>query len=471
MEGTIGLEIHVHLLTDSKLFCSCSTHIDDREPNTSVCPICLGFPGAKPKVNKKAIDHGILVAHALNCYIVPQIRFSRKNYFYPDMPKNFQTTQYEVPLAEDGYVLLDDKKIRIRRIHIEEDPAKLIHVGGNITNARHTLIDYNRSGMPLVEIVTEPDIESTKEARQFLEKLSIILDHLRVYDSTTEGALRVDANVSVDGGERVEVKNITGFRNVEKALNYEIVRQKSMANMKIAVKRETRHFDAETGTTSSLRTKETEDDYGYIIEPDLVAINITPEWVEGLLAKMPELPDHRIKRYVYEYHISNFQSKVIVHTGLDMSLFYEESCKLYKDPKIVANWMVTFLLKSLNYEGLSLRQSNVKPETFIELLELMDEGAITERLVKELIKDYTKTGVSPRKLVDEQGLAVLGEDELRPVVVDVVNMNPKAVFDYHRGKKKSAQYLLGQVLRRVHARGSVDVVRKLVEEVLESMPR
>ena len=467
MKATIGLEIHVQLDTLSKLFCSCSTDIDDAEPNSVVCPICLGYPGSKPMVNRRALEHGVVIAQALNSKVMHVIRFSRKNYFYPDMSKNFQITQYEVPLAEGGYLLVGGHRIGITRVHLEEDPAKLVHVGGGITSARETLIDYNRAGVPLVEIVTDPDIGSTEEARDFLKKLSLILEHLGAYDPHKEGSLRVDANVSVEGGNRVEVKNITGFRNVEKALNYEVVRQTSAVNMGMLVVRETRHFDAETGVTSTLRLKEQEEDYGYIAEPDLTQIHIASDWVAALKASMPELPDQRIQRLVGEYGITRFQSDIIVNTGLRMSEFYEESCKLYPDSKNVANWLVTYLLKSLNFEGMSLEESNVRPETFTELLVLIDEETISERLAKELIKDYVKTGKSPRTIVEEKNLALLPVDELRVVVSEVVAENSKAVEDYRSGKAKAAEYLIGQVLRRVRARASAGIVRELVLEALK----
>jgi len=467
VKATIGLEIHVQLNTESKLFCSCSTDIDDLEPNTAVCPICLGYPGSKPKLNKKAVEHGIAIGIALESSIKPVIRFSRKNYFYPDMAKNYQITQYEVPLAEGGYLMVDDHRVGITRIHIEEDPAKLVHVGGGITNARETLIDYNRAGVPLVEIVTDPDIESTEEARDFLKKLSLILEHLGVYDPSGEGSLRVDANVSIDGGNRVEVKNITGFRNVEKALNYEVVRQRSSINMGLPIVRETRHYDAETGVTSTLRLKEQEEDYGYIAEPDLTQIRLSKDLVGELKASMPELPDQRIKRLVDQHCITRFQSDIIVNTGLRMSMFYEKCCDLYPDSKTVANWLVTYLLKSLNYEGMSLEESKVSPETFTELLTMMDDGTISERLAKELIKDYVKTGKSPRKLVEEKNLAMLSVDQLRVVVGEVVSENPKAVDDFRSGKTKAAEYLIGQVLRKVRARAAANTVRELVLEALK----
>ena len=466
MKAKIGLEIHVQLNTRSKLFCSCSTDIDEAAPNTVICPICLGYPGSKPVLNRKALEYGVTIAKALESRIHPFIRFSRKNYFYPDMSKNFQITQYEIPLAQEGHLQLGDNQIGITRIHLEEDPAKLMHVGGSITNARETLIDYNRAGVPLVEIVTEPDIGSTEEARDFLKKLSLILEHLGVYDPSGEGSLRIDANVRVEGDNRVEVKNITGFRNVEKALNYEVVRQQSAVNMGLPVVRETRHFDAETGVTSSLRLKEEEDDYGYIAEPDLPQIHIPLDLVQRLTASMPELPDQRINRLVDQYGITKFQSEIIVNEGITMSDFYEASCRVYHDPSIVANWLVTYILKSLNYEGLSLDDSDLTPGTFVELLELIDEGTISERLAKELVKEYVKTGKSPRLLVEEKSLALLPLDELRVVVVDVVDEFPKAVSDYRSGKAKAAEYLIGQVLRKVRARASANVVRELVLEAL-----
>jgi aspartyl-tRNA(Asn)/glutamyl-tRNA(Gln) amidotransferase subunit B len=412
------------------------------------------------------VEYGVKICKALNCDVLPLIQFSRKNYFYPDMSKNFQITQYEVPLGENGYLLLDERKIRIRRVHLEEDPAKLVHVGGDITNARYTLIDYNRSGMPLVEIVTEPDITSAKEARNFLGKLSLILEHLSVYDPTGEGSIRVDANISLEGGQRVEVKNVTGFRHVEDALNYEIIRQQSMSNMGLKVERETRHYDPETNTTSTLRRKELEEDYGYIIEPDLVPIEISPDWMKRLEDEMPELPDARIERFIEEYGIPRFQSGILVNTGLDLSNFYEDCLKIYDKPGSMANWIVTSLLKSLNYEGMSLRDSKVKPESFIELLELMDEGTISERLAKELVKDYVSTGESPRNMVSERNLALMESDELQQAVEAAIKENSKAVEDYYSGKEKAIDYLIGQVLRKVRARAEVQTVRKLVLDTL-----
>ncbi len=468
MKAVIGLEIHLQLETESKLFCGCSTDSEGAEPNGNTCPICLGFPGAKPKVNRRAVEHAVKIARALDCAVQPRFYFSRKSYFYPDMPKNFQITQYEMPLALGGHLLLDDRRIGITRVHMEEDPARLVHVGGNISSSLYTLIDHNRSGIPLVEIVTDPDLTSSREARLFLQKLSLILEHLGVYDPGREGGLRVDANVSLEGGQRVEVKNITGFRAVEDALNYEIIRQESMADMGISVERETRHYDAETNTTSTLRRKEQEEDYGYITEPDLVRIDVDEAWITRLESEMPELPDARIQRYVEENGVPRFQAGIIVSTGLDLSRFFEESIGLFPRPGMVANWIVTFLLKSLNFEGLSLQESKVRPETFVELLELIDEGTITERLARELIKEYVSTGESPRTLVERKGLASAGRDELGEAIEQVLSDNRKAVADYRAGRARALDYLLGQVLRRIRARGDPVEVKRLIREALDS---
>jgi len=281
MKAVMGLEIHIHLLTKSKLFCSDSTDYEGKKPNENTCPVCLGFPGSKPKVNKRAIEFGIMTSKALNCKVNQEMFFSRKSYFYPDMPKNFQISQYEIPLAENGYLEISDKKIRIKRIHLEEDPGKLIHVGGDITTAKYVLIDYNRSGIPLLEIVTEPDFNSTKEIREFLSKLSSILEHID-----------------------------------------EIIRQKHLKSVEMVVKRETRHFDAETKTTSTLRKKEFEEDYGYIFDPDLTKIEISREWITDVEKGMPELPDARIRKFIEKLY-KNLQktkrdSKVDCHRFAQM---------------------------------------------------------------------------------------------------------------------------------------------------------
>jgi aspartyl-tRNA(Asn)/glutamyl-tRNA(Gln) amidotransferase subunit B len=462
----IGLEIHTALATKSKLFCNCSTDITKAEPNTVCCPICCGFPGSKPMVNKKAIEFGIMVAKALNCRINQEFFFSRKSYFYPDMPKNYQISQFEIPLANDGYLEVMDKKIRIRRIQFEEDPGKLIHVGGDITSAQYVLVDYNRSGIPLLEIVTEPDFTSTKEVREFLRKLSSILEHLEVYDPYREGGLRVDANISIEGGERVELKNVTGFANVEKALNYEIVRQSNLLRMGRKVERETRHFDADTGMTATLRRKEFEEDYGFILDPDLTMIELDTEWVKELEKKMPELPDQRIGRFVKEYRIPERDAKVIVYVDKALADFFEACCKLYRKPKEVARWVVTDLLKCLNWNDITIRESKVRPETFVELLKLIEKEEITERLAKEIIKEYVPTGKSPKEIIKEKKLGKIAGKDLEKIVEDVLKENEKAVEEYRSGREKALQFLIGQVLRKTEARADPILVGKLIKKMI-----
>jgi len=467
IKAVMGLELHVQLATDSKLFCSCSTNYEDKEPNEVTCPICLGFPGSKPKVNKRAIDFAILVAKALECKINSPMFFSRKSYLYPDMPKNFQISQYEIPLAKEGVVEIANKTIRIRRVHMEEDPGKLIHVGGGITSAKYVLVDYNRSGVPLLEIVTEPDFESTKEVRRFLTKMSSILEYLGVFDPAGEGSLRVDANISLKGGERVEVKNITGFKNVEKALNFEIIRQRNSKNMSVDVTRETRHFDAQTNTTASLRKKEFEEDYGYIFEPDLTKIEIGKSWVKEMTDNMPELPDQRRARLIEQYKIPENQADIIVYVGKDMADFFEESCGLHDKAKDVAKWAAGDLLKCLNWQSVRVGKSKVKAKTFVELLQMIDSGEITQRLAKEIIKEYAETGESPKKIVEKKGLTLVGEDELKEAVEEALKKNEKAVEDYKAGEDKAMQFLIGEVLKKVQARADPNKIKALIEKLVE----
>jgi len=466
----IGLEVHIQLNTKSKMFCSCSTDYRDAEPNSKTCPICLGFPGSKPRVNRKALDHGISIAHTLNCEILPEMFFSRKSYLYPDLSKNFQTTQFEVPLGVKGKLIVNtndqEKIINITRIHLEEDPAKLIHVGGDITTANYVHIDYNRSGMPLCEIVTEPDFKGPKEVRGFLTKISAILEYLGVYDSSLEGSMRVDVNISIEGGERVEVKNMSGFAKIEKALNFEVIRQKSILRNGGKVQRETRTFDEGQGITKTLRTKEMEEDYGYIFEPDLTKIEINDEWKNEIKKNLPELPDHIVERFQKKYGLSDYQGKVIVYTGKAFSMFFEECCKIFNKPVMIAKWMITHLLKCLNYQSISIKQSKLSVKNFVKFLKMMDQGKITERLGKEIIKEITLTGEDPEEYLNKKGLKIMNEKELDKVVKKVLNKNKKVMENYKNGQEKSIEYLIGQVLREIKAAGDPKEIRKLIQALV-----
>ncbi len=460
----MGLEVHVHLLTKSKLFCSTSADYENKGPNENTCPICLGYPGSKPVLNRKVVESALMVAKALNCKPSPEMFFSRKSYFYPDMPKNYQVTQYEIPLAVNGSLQISDKKIRIRRIQIEEDPGKLVHVGGSITNAQYVLIDYNRAGIPLIEIVTEPDFENLEEVRTFLSKLQSILEHLEVYDPNKEASLRIDANISVEGGERVEIKNITGFASVEKALSYEIVRQQNLVRMGMKVERETRHFDEVTKTTSTLRKKENEEDYGYIYEPDLPQFSISGKMVASIEEQMPELPDARVGRFIKEYKLPENQSQIIVYTDKALADFFEECVKLFNKPDFVSRWIVTDLLKVLNWNNLTIRKSKITPKIFAEFLKSMDKGDITERLGKELIKELVPSGKSVQELVESKGLSK--KIDLETVIKEVIKENKKAVDDYKAGNEKSIQFLIGQVLRKTKSAGDPNKIKELIKKII-----
>ncbi len=466
MPVMIGLEVHVQLNTKSKLFCSDSSDLRNKAPNENTCPICLGFPGSKPVLNKRALELGMLIGLALNCRISDEFFFSRKTYFYPDLAKNFQISQYERPLATGGEVSMNGAKIRIRRVHLEEDPAKLVHVGGDITNAKYVLIDYNRSGIPLAEIVTEPDFESPKQARLFLDKTLSILEHLDAFDSAKEATIRVDANISFDGGERVEVKNITGFENVEKALNFEIVRQKGMVRMQVKVAREARHFDADRGMTVGLRKKEFEEDYGYIFDPDLPSIQVGSAWLSEIKAAMPELPDQRVARFVPQYGIPENIASVIVYTDKYLADFFEQCIKLYNKPVEVANWVANYLLKSLNWRSERIRDSKVRPATFTELLKLIESKEITERYAKELIKPYVDTGTDPRTLAKKDKL-LISETALKETVEKVLKENGDAAADFRAGRKEALQFLIGKVLSQTKKQADPNLIRKALLEHLK----
>ncbi|MDY6931654.1 MAG: Asp-tRNA(Asn)/Glu-tRNA(Gln) amidotransferase subunit GatB, partial [Halobacteriota archaeon] len=321
----IGLEVHVQLnKLNSKMFCPCSTAYHNSEPNTHICPICMGLPGSLPAINKKAVEYGIKVAIALDSKVQDRTFFYRKNYYYPDLPRGFQISQYDYPLALGGVARIEsdegERVIRITRVHMEEDPGRLSYKG-TIDRAKYSMVDYNRSGMPLLEVVTEPDLRSPKEARTFLTKLRNILEYLDVFDGDLEGALRVDANISLAGGARAEIKNISSYKGAEKALLFEITRQKNLLKKNIEVKQETRHFDEARGITVSIRTKEESDDYRYFPEPDLIPMEVS-DWVETVLNTLPELPDAKRKRFVADYGISDYHAKVLT-SELDLANFYE----------------------------------------------------------------------------------------------------------------------------------------------------
>lgn len=467
-EIIIGLEIHCQLNTKSKLFCGCSTDFHDDEPNTHTCPDCLGLPGSMPKVNKCAIEYALKVAKALNCSIREESEFSRKHYFYPDLNKAFQITQHDKPLAEWGKLLIDgdngEKEIRITRIHLEEDPGRSVHMGTS-DRGKYTLIDYNRAGTPLIEIVTEPDLRSPKEARKFLNKLRATLEYLNVFDSEKEGSLRVDANISLKGSARVEVKNISSYKGVEKALTFEITRQRNLLRRGQTVARETRHFVETRGVTTSSRSKEEENDYRYFPDPDLPLLRVA-SWVDGI--ELPELPDARRERFISQYGISPEHAKTLVG-GLKLAEFYESVA--LEDPVLAATWTADYLLGELNYRDFSI--DAMPAGLFKELLTLIKTDTVTDKSAVEILRmilDAVKEGKKPehpQEIVSRLGLAKTSGDQITGMIQEVIAEQQAAVDDYYAGKMQALNFLVGQVMKKCRGRADPGHLNTLLKEILD----
>ncbi|MBI2971492.1 MAG: Asp-tRNA(Asn)/Glu-tRNA(Gln) amidotransferase subunit GatB [Candidatus Aenigmarchaeota archaeon] len=464
----IGLEVHCQLLTQTKLFCRCPNRVA-KEPNTLTCDYCTGLPGSKPRLNATAVEYALKIGLALDCSFPKETFFSRKSYFYPDMGKNFQITQYEIPIAKDGFLNVNGKKIRITRIQVEEDPARMVHAG-TITHADYVLVDYNRSGVPLCEIVTAPDFSSPKEARVFLQELSSILEYLGVYDSNTEGSMRVDANISV-AETRVEVKNISGFKDVEKALQYEIIRQQNLIKRGQSVARETRAWDAPAGVTRSLRMKEGEDEYGYIFEPDLPFI--TTESAASLKKALPEFAHQKVQRYKKEFGIAKELSEAITSEP-NLAKMFEQVVKEI-DSQFAAKWFAGNILKTLNFNNLKINDTLIKAENIVMLLRRIREGKTTERTADLILRDLVELSEKGQeasdlklveKLINIAPQRIFDPKALEPVVKEVLNENPKAIVDYKSGKKEALNFLVGAVMKKTEGRGDSETIRKLLTKYL-----
>ncbi|MBE8540254.1 Asp-tRNA(Asn)/Glu-tRNA(Gln) amidotransferase subunit GatB [Geoglobus acetivorans] len=468
----IGLEVHVQLnRLNTKLFCSCPLDYHGKEPNTHVCPVCLGLPGAMPVLNEEAVKAAIKVALALDASINPVMRFDRKNYFYPDLPKGFQISQYDMPLAWGGYVTIEtdggEKRVTLKRIHMEEDPGKLSYKG-SITTSKYSLIDYNRSGAPLLEIVTEPVLNSPKEARAFLNNLRIILEYLDVFDGNLEGSMRVDANISIAGGGRVEIKNISSFKGVEKALTYEITRQRNLIRRGRAVKRETRHFDEANNITVSLRSKEEEQDYRYFPEPDLVPV-YTHEFIDEVRATLPEMPWEKRDRLMEQYGLGLEKAKILVLDPKMADYFERVAEKI--DPKVSASWIVDVLRGELNYRDMSFAEGErrLSSDELVELLDYFLKGEITEKSVVEVIRAKLDEGGSVREIIEKRGLFSIPREEIERLCREAIEKNPKAVEDYMAGKKQAANFLVGYVMKVTRGRADPEETARRIRELLEEM--
>ena len=477
-EVRIGLEVHVQLTSlKTKLFCGCSSDYKGTDPNSLTCPVCLGIPGSLPVLNEKVVKYAVMAALALNCKISERMFFFRKNYYYPDMPKNFQISQYDqaggVPLAVDGYLCIDvgagkeRKTVRIGRVHIEEDPGRLVHQGA-IDTSPYTLVDYNRAGISLLEIVTEPDMASPKEARIFLQNMRSILEHLGIFSGKLEGSMRCDANISLTGGTRVEVKNISSFKEVERALGFEIMRQKNLVKRGQSVQHETRHWDETRRVTISLRMKEEEHDYRYFPEPDLVPVVITQDFIKQVKATMPELPEARIRRFVEAYSLPKYDAEVLV-SDKALADFFEKTVKLYDRSKEISNWMMCELLRTLNENNLELAESKISPEHLVEMLKLIDDGVISGKIGKRVLPQMVLNGNSASQIIKEQGLVkISSRGELDDIVEQVFVEHPKCVEDA-LGDENAVHFLVGQLMRATKGKADPQLANQMIQEKLEKV--
>ncbi len=461
----IGLEIHIELDTNTKLFCGCRTKSETELPNTLTCPTCLGMPGSKPVLNKKAVEYALRLALALRCTIAKELIFSRKVYFYPDMSKNYQITQYEVPLGENGEVILnEEKKIGITRAHIEEDPAALVHPGG-IAHSQYVLVDYNRSGRPLCEIVTEPDMTNPEEAREFLRRLITLLRYLKIFDYKT-GVIKADANVSIKESNytRVEIKNITGFKEIERALQFEIERQRHAVIDGQKIVQETRAWDAKTGITTSLRTKETEADYGYIVDPDLSKIELSDDFVKSVKEKLPLLPTEKAERMIQK-KVSK-EDALVIANEYALSELFDEVVKT-TDPIIAARWIRREVVRVANYNKMEIDDISILPNSFAELLLLIEQKQITDETAKRLLEELFKNNFSPKEKVKTEGLGMVTDTTaLANWCKEAVLENDKAVQDYKKGEEKSLHFLVGTVMKKSKGKAKPDDVKAILLKLL-----
>ncbi|MEX0973954.1 MAG: Asp-tRNA(Asn)/Glu-tRNA(Gln) amidotransferase subunit GatB [Bacillota bacterium] len=474
-EMLIGLEVHAELATQTKMFCRCPSRFGD-PPNTNVCPVCLGLPGSLPVPNLEAVRLGVRAALALDCQVNFTSSFDRKNYFYPDLPKGYQITQYERPLATGGHVEIGDppKRIRIRRLHLEEDAGKSVHEGEDITTAEYSLVDHNRCGVPLVEIVSEPDMISADEARQYLETLQKTLQFAKVSDvKMEEGSMRVDCNISVNlkgepPGVPVELKNLSSFRAVVRSLGYEFKRQSEALDRGEKVTRETRHWDEVKEVTGSMRTKESSQDYRYFPEPDLPGLTLTGDFVAEVRSCMPRLPAEIVQRYVNELGLSAYDAGVLTLSP-HLVAFLDACVEIGADPKVASNWIAGDLLGYMKAKGIPYEKMPVSPQNLASMLGLIKEGLISGKIGKDILAKMIETGRDPRTIVAEEGLEqVSGDSELAAIVDSVLDANPAALADFRSGKDKALGFLVGQVMKATRGRANPAKVNVMLKEKMLS---
>lgn len=472
-ETVIGLEVHAQLKTKSKIFCGCSTEFG-QSPNDQVCPVCLGMPGVLPVLNSGVAACAIKAGLALNCTIADTTKFDRKNYFYPDLPKGYQISQYDQPICRGGYVTVQDKKIRLHRAHIEEDAGKLVHAGAaGLHGSDYSLVDFNRSGVPLLEIVSEPDLTSPEEARQYLVELRNILRYVDVCDGNLEeGSFRCDANVSLrpqgakEFGTRTEIKNMNSFKAVQRALQYEIERQTELLTSGKTVTQETRLWNEADGKTHPMRSKEEAHDYRYFPEPDLVPLAIDRAWVQELAAQLPELPEARRKRYVEKLGVPADDAFVLVETK-ELSDFFDEAIAKGAPAKIVVNWLNGPVTAYLKENKLDFSDAKLTAQNIADLAVTVSDGTLNTTGAKQLLLDLLCTPGDVRKLIAERGLAQISDEAgLKKSVADILATFPDQLADYRAGKTKVRQFFFGEVMKATKGKANPAVINKLLDELL-----
>jgi aspartyl-tRNA(Asn)/glutamyl-tRNA(Gln) amidotransferase subunit B len=472
-ETVIGLEVHVQIKTKTKIFCSCSTEFG-KPPNANTCPICLGMPGVLPVLNKRFLDSSMKACLATHCKIEPMNRFARKNYFYPDLPKGYQISQMEHPLGTSGFININvdgtQKRIGLTRIHMEEDAGKLIH-GENLGSPGKSYVDFNRTGVPLCEVVSEPDMRSPEEARAYLTELKAILEYTEVSDcNMEEGSLRCDANVSIrpvgqkEFGTRAEIKNLNSFKFVQKAIEYEVARQAKILDQGERVKQETRLYDSDRGETFPMRSKEEAHDYRYFPDPDLVPIMIDDAWVEEIRKTIPELPEQKRERFVSDYEIPEYDAGVLT-SSKPLADYFEQCATQFPKPKIISNWIMGDLLRELKKDGKEIEECPVSPSALVDLLKLIDSGTISGNIAKGVFEEMYQTQKPADHIVEEKGLIQITDSSaIEKIVDEVIQANPSQVEELKGGKDKVLGFLVGQIMKASKGKANPGMVNKLLKE-------
>ena len=478
----IGLEVHAQLTTRTKMFCGCPATFG-APPNTQTCPVCQGMPGTLPVINRRAVEYGVRTALAFNCRVNGACRFARKHYYYPDMPKNFQISQYEEPLAEEGSLEIDladgrSHRVGIQRLHLEEDVGKLVHEG-TLETAQSSLVDFNRAGVPLMETVSKPELRSPEEAAAYLRAFRAVLVYLGVCDGNMEeGSLRCDANISLKPagastlGTKVEIKNMNSFRNVQRALEFEVTRQAEALDRGQRIVQETRLWDADRGYTRSMRSKEFAHDYRYFPEPDLVPLKLEPRWIDEIRGALPELPRQRRQRFAASYGLPAYDAALLTQSRA-LAEYFEAAVREFPQPKLVSNWVMSELLRELpGDDERAIEQAMVTPSRLAGLLRLIGDGTISGKIAKSVFETMVRSGEDASTIVRREGLTQVADaGALAAMVASAIAANPRAVDDYRKGKTAAGKAIVGQVMKASGGRANPAMVSKLVEEELEKLTK